>query len=48
MTSAVVLITHILFGGATAGLTGAIVLLAFAVLWYGVPLRRRGEQSDRQ
>ncbi|MDQ6749188.1 MAG: DUF6328 family protein [Actinomycetota bacterium] len=48
MTSAVLLITHILFGGVTAGVTGAIVLLAFAVLWYGVPLRRRSQQKDRR
>jgi len=48
MTSAVLLITHILFGGVTAGVTGAAVLLAFALLWYAVPLRRRSAQADRQ
>jgi hypothetical protein len=47
MTSAIGLITHILFGGLTAGITSGLVLLAFALLWYGAPLRRRRERTGR-
>jgi hypothetical protein len=41
MTSAVFLITHFLFGAATAIITTAIVAIAFAMLWFAVPLRRQ-------
>ena len=40
MTGAIALITHVLFGTATTVITTAVVALAFAVLWYGIPLRR--------
>ena len=41
MTSAVLLITHFLFGAATATITTAIVAVAFAMIWFAVPLRRQ-------
>ncbi len=41
MTSAVLLITHFLFGPATAIITTAIVAIAFALIWFAVPVRRR-------
>jgi Family of unknown function (DUF6328) len=41
MTSAVLLITHYLFGPATAITTTAIVAVAFALIWFAVPVRRR-------
>jgi hypothetical protein len=41
MTSAVLLITHFLFGPASAILTTAIVAIAFALIWFAVPIRRR-------
>jgi hypothetical protein len=41
MTSAVLLITHFLFGAATAIITTAIVAVAFAMIWFAVPLRRQ-------
>jgi Family of unknown function (DUF6328) len=47
MTGAVLLITHFMFGGLTAAVTGGLVLLAFALLWYAKPLRRRREQGRR-
>ncbi len=43
MTGAVLLITHFLFGGPTAVVTGTVVAVAFAVVWYATPLRRRRE-----
>jgi hypothetical protein len=48
MTGAVFLITHFLFGGLTAVVTGGVVAVAFALVWYATPLRRRGEQADDQ
>ena len=47
MTGAVFLITHFLFGGMTAAVTGGVVLTAFALVWYAAPLRRRREQEER-
>jgi hypothetical protein len=41
MTSAISLITHYLFGPATAIITTAIVVIAFALIWLALPLRRR-------
>ena len=41
MVGAVVLVTDFLFGAATTVAAGAVVLLAFLVLWYVLPLRRR-------
>jgi hypothetical protein len=41
MTSAVLLITHYLFGPATAIITTKIVAVAFALIWFAVPVRRR-------
>lgn len=41
MTSAVGLVTHFLFGPATAIATVVLVLLAFAAIWFAVPLMRR-------
>jgi hypothetical protein len=41
MTSAALLITHYLFGAAAAITTTMGVIVAFAVVWFGLPLRRR-------
>jgi hypothetical protein len=41
MTSAIVLVTDVLFKPATAAFAGGLVALAFALLWYALPLRRR-------
>lgn len=41
MTSAVFLVTHFLFGPATAIITTAIVAIAFALIWFAVPIHRR-------
>ncbi|HVO52847.1 MAG TPA: DUF6328 family protein [Solirubrobacterales bacterium] len=41
MVGAVVMITDVLFGGATTYLVGAAVFAMFAVLWYALPLWRR-------
>jgi uncharacterized protein DUF6328 len=41
MTGAIVLITDVLFGGIATIVTGAGAAVAFAVVWYVIPLRRR-------
>jgi hypothetical protein len=38
MTSAVVLVTHYLFGQSTSIITGVGVLITFGVIWFAVPL----------
>jgi len=48
MTSAILLITHYLFGPATAIITTAIVALAFALIWFALPLRRRRLRRRRR
>ena len=49
MSCAVLLITHYLFGAATAAVTTAVVVGAFALVWLFLPLRRRRAcQSDRR
>ena len=40
MTGAVLFVTDVLYGGAATLAVGVGVVLAFAVLWYGLPLRR--------
>lgn len=40
MTSAVALVTHYLFGQMTAIITASLVLLAFALIWFALPLGR--------
>ncbi len=40
MTGAMILITDFLFGAAATGITAGVVVLAFAILWYAMPLRR--------
>jgi hypothetical protein len=43
MTCAIALVTHYLFGGATAIVTTVVAVLAFSVIWFVLPLlRRRG------
>jgi hypothetical protein len=46
MTCAVMLITDVLFGTLTTIVTVAFVLATFAVLWVGLPLRRRLRYRD--
>lgn len=41
MTTAVLLITHYLFGPVTAVITTIVVVAAFIVIWFLLPLRRR-------
>jgi uncharacterized membrane protein YuzA (DUF378 family) len=43
MTGAVLLVTHYLFGATTAIVTTAAVLVAFATVWFALPLRQRRE-----
>ena len=40
MTGAVLFVTDVLYGGTTTCVVAAGVALAFAVLWFAVPLRR--------
>jgi hypothetical protein len=40
MTGAILLVTDVLFGGLTSGIATGFVALAFAVLWYSIPLQR--------
>jgi hypothetical protein len=48
MTSAIVLITNVLFGsGVVTAITGAGTVSAFAFLWYVLPLRRRLSLTGR-
>ena len=48
MTSAIFLITHFLFGAATAIVTTAVVVASFAAIWFALPLRRgRLRRRDR-
>lgn len=41
MMSATLLVTHYLFGPATATITTTAVAIAFGLIWFGLPLRRR-------
>lgn len=41
MTTAVLLVTHYLFGSLTAAITTVIVVSAFILIWFLLPLRRR-------
>lgn len=47
MTTAVLLITHYLFGPVTAIVTSIIVVVAFIMIWFLLPLRRRRRFSPR-
>jgi hypothetical protein len=44
MCCAVLLITHYLFGAVTAGVTTAVALATFALVWFALPLRRRRDR----
>jgi len=46
MVGAIVLVTDVLFAPRTTIVTGALVSLAFLVLWYALPLRRRTRVPD--
>lgn len=41
LTGAVLLLTHFLYGPLTAAITTGVVVIAFAVIWFAVPLARR-------
>ena len=45
MTSAIFLITHYLFGPLTAIITTVVVVAAFLIIWFALPLRRRRLQG---
>lgn len=47
MTSAILLITHYLFGPLTAIITTVVVFIAFASIWFALPLRRRRQRHLR-
>ena len=47
MTCAVALVTHYLFGPATAIVTTAVAVLAFSTIWFVAPLLRRRAVSRR-
>ncbi len=49
MTCAIALVTHYLFGPATALVTTIVALSAFAGIWFVIPLRarRRGDRARR-
>ena len=47
MTTAVLLVTHYLFGSPTAVITTIIVVAAFILIWFLVPLRRRESLPTR-
>ena len=40
MTGAILLVTDVLFGGTTSVISAGVLALAFAVLWYAIPLQR--------
>jgi uncharacterized protein involved in cysteine biosynthesis len=45
MTGAVLFVTDVLYGSATTIVAAGGVAVAFAVVWYGIPLRRRVRAS---
>jgi hypothetical protein len=45
MTGAIMLITSVLFGTAATVVASAAAVVTFALLWYGLPLRRRLRSS---
>jgi uncharacterized membrane protein YuzA (DUF378 family) len=47
MTGAMLLITHYLFGVATAVVTTVLVLVAFALVWFALPLHQRRVERER-
>ena len=47
MTGAVLLVMDWLLDGAVVAIIVALVALMFAVLWFGLPLRRRAVSSER-
>jgi amino acid transporter len=46
MTGVIMLVTDVLFGTATTAAATAAVAVAFGLLWYGLPLRRRWESRE--
>ncbi len=49
-TGILVLVSHVVFGGVTAGLAGAFTAIGISVLWFGIPLNhlRRSRPSRRR
>ena len=47
MTCAIALVTHYLFGAATAIVTTALAVLAFSMVWFVLPLLRRRAAARR-
>jgi hypothetical protein len=47
MSGVVFLITDLLYGSTATGVATAVALLAFAILWYAVPIWRRLHQATR-
>jgi Family of unknown function (DUF6328) len=41
MTGAILLVTSLLYGTLTTVIAAAVVAAAFALVWFGIPLRRR-------
>jgi uncharacterized membrane protein YbhN (UPF0104 family) len=47
MTGAIALITHFLFGTTATVITTAAALLAYALIWYAIPIRRLAVRRRR-
>lgn len=45
MSGAVLLVSDVLFGGVAAVVTGGMMLAVFVLLWFVLPLRRRGSAA---
>lgn len=48
MTGAIMLVTDLLFGTVATAIASSGALLAFALLWYALPLQRRFSQERRR
>jgi hypothetical protein len=48
MTCAIALVTHYLFGAATAIVTTAVAVVAFSMIWFVLPLLRRRAIARRE
>jgi O-antigen/teichoic acid export membrane protein len=46
LTGILVLISDVIFGGATAAVVGVLTALFVSSLWFAVPLRRRRHEHD--
>jgi Family of unknown function (DUF6328) len=47
-TGILVLLSHVVFGGVTAAIVGALAALLIATLWFAIPLNHRRKLTDRR